>query len=599
MTKPTLFIFGELAPISTVAAGYTIQTALFMNEHADVTVVIADHAPVPLPVPKTIKVKRHRDLINLNKREQTAARLFILGDSYQSLDTLKLYERFSGTVIVATKSLYRLFVAHLKTTPDWPFNYTNWLRQCFGDKADIIAQALLRRGRESDAIADEIPLELIFPSIYQHQLQLPELTSGLPVCPHSSDTQQKNLARDVPTILVIGPHEGAEEAVKNLTDLGKDIAFTNIHGSDAHITQYISRSDIILISESKRDVPAYLPLVLQGKKPLITAGQKWAQHVVAPSFNMPHAQADQRLTAALGAIISKPEIHDWLAAYNCHLEGLLHDLDFSRCHTQILQETDRALIIDDQKEIASPQVSTESPAEIEATGQVALVGAVPPKAILEDAFPEFDSATSPKFATDTLCTTLQLYSDTPLPILLSQLGYEASIISDSSVGGHCTVSEITSQLKHAKKAVSFGSSMEGTISANKHLSSYLSNHKSNIPVSFPASIKEDTLSGYEPVSGLLWKRDPVRDIVSCVFILGLPGSYKLCLNAGGNLTVSSATATHRLNQKTPLRLETDTTGVLFFTVAVEDPAKNQESCSEILTKSLADYPLNLEWLDHD
>ncbi|MCK0067986.1 hypothetical protein [Kordiimonas laminariae] len=602
MAKPRLFIFGELAPISTVAAGYTAQTALFMSQYADVTIVIADHAPVPLPVPAKITVKRHRDLSQLTKPEQTAARLFIIGDSAQSLDTLKLYEQFPGEILVPTKSLYRLFISHLKTKTGWPFTYTKWLHQCFGDQAEIIAQALLRQGRESSAIADEVPLELIFPNIYQHRLSLPEFAPGLPTCFYDSiaaSSMPSPKDRGVTSVLVIGPKEGAEAAIKNLNELGHHTECQIVHGSDTNVSEYIYSSDIVFISEHDRDAPAYLPIALLSGKPLITSGQRWARYIAAPSFNMPHASAAQHLTAALGAIIAKPEIHNWLRDYNKHLAKSIKGLNFTSCVNRILKRSDIALEIKPNQQTEPIAPIKESHSILSVNEQVALIGAVPPKAILSNAFPELDIVNSPKFATEDLCKTLQLYSASPLPILLSQMGYEAPIISTSSSQNHHTVSKILAELKHADKAISFGPVVQDAESANGHVSHHLTKARSSISVLFPSAIKEDNVSGYEPLSGLLWQRDPIRDVVSCVFILGLPGIYQLSLNSTGRLTISTSTATHRLTQKTPLRLETDSTGVLFFTLSIENNAKNQESCSEILTKSLADYPLNLEWLDHE
>ena len=607
MAKPPLLIFGELAPIGSLAAGHTAQAALYLEQYAAITVIIADHAPVPTKLPDGIQIKRHRDLPHLTLTEQAAARLFILGDTAASLDTLKLYERFPGPVIVATKSLYHLFVAHLKTQDGWPFNYTSWLKQCFGEKTEIITQALLRRGRESRAIAEEIPVELIFPNIYQHQVSLPQFIADYPTSFFSTEGLKPNVTSAEPTafkLITIGPEEGAAQTIKNLRELGHNIIHGVLQGADPNLAEKISQADAVLISEGRRSTPAYLPLVLQANKPLITTGQRWAKAIAAPSFNAPHAGAIQHITAAIGAIVTQPTIRAWLQAHSKHLSEQLSSIQFEPQVAQIMQTPDLALTIEAPMEAkAPPSQGEESPGNAEhaaeVKGPVALIGAVPPKTILSSAFPEIDLNKSPKFATRALCETLQSYSDSPLPILLSQLGYEAMVVDDPAQGSTYSPSAVLQQLKLADEALSFGTQFPAVFSADRHISKHLKAQSINIPVRFPPTINEKEQSGYEAASGLLWSQDTVRDMVSCVFILGTPGRYRLSLEGSGNLTIATLKTTHRLNRETPLRLETNSTGVLYFTLSIENNSKNQEDCSEILTKSLADYPLNLEWLDHD
>ncbi len=609
MGKPNLLIFGALAPISTNAAAATIQTALYFKEYATVTIVINDYAKAPHSLPDELNLLRHRDISNLPKHLQEAKRLFILGDNVHSLDTLQLFKKHPAPALLADKSLYRLFVLDLKDRMQWPQGYTTWLSERFGEQADIIGQALIARNRESMALAEEIPLNRIFPDISKRLIPLPKLAKQFPVSffpdVPTSETVQKETDVALSILTITNEPEiqqtSVHKAVNNIVSLGHNISTVYAHGAECDIEQKIQSADLIVLTQNKRTLPACVPLITKHQKPLLTAGQTWAKPITIPGFAAPHADAEHYFTCAIGAFLTQPKLQQTLNEFSAKQRSKFANLQgFNKARDYVLNSSINCISADTNAELiptldTTPQNQTSKPFPSETGQAVTLIGAIPPRKLIENNFPFLAWEKSPRFATPELCQSLREYTGTNPAITLAKLGYEAPILSDSEPGKSLTLETISSGLLSPGLALSFGCIISGAQNVDHIIASNEATHSYHLECKFPKLDTLDDLTGCEAECSLLWELDPIRSVMRYIIIAGVRGQYTVSVPQGAEFTLTTHKETTYLSCSHSQVVETDSNGILVFSLSLAASRNNSSDCSNFLTKSLADYPLNLEW----
>jgi len=626
----SILLVGILPPSSCFSAATTVQVAATLAKRCNVTIVIDNIAPPP-----TVFTE-HNDIHTIRLRElqantgefQNHLRLYIMGDTSESLFTLDLYQQAPGVIIPASGNLNHLFQHHLRSAPQWPQNYTCWLQQVLGHEGKTIAEGVLHHRRVSHKIIEELPApwakatEIRSDSANEQSFvnEADICLLSVPLTLHTDFQNQEAKTEkglDDPTPehpqLLYTANGVAAEALKTLENLHPQNA-AGLHaklisGAEENLAELVANADIILITDETPVFPPLMALGIQQGKAIITCGQRWARSLPSSiALQIDHAGALHQMVAAIGALYHQPDLRAW---YGGNARKALSWFDPSKNYDKLLARltngsqspldlpgppTITGYGSRDANNNASVQLREGAPRSI------ALVGAVPPRTLVEKLFPQVDWDISPRFATlslaETLCADAPEYSANKLALL----GYETSLISNTQTNSGLPVTsweEVKKELRATDEALTFGCYITGAANASQQIA-LQSTTKYKLALQFRASEATALTPHYDEHCGLFWRLDAVRHQIDCLLIAGIPGCYKLTLDTQGfSFMVADAASSSLLEFEHAVTLTSDFQGVLSFSVKALDLVRKSPLDSEVLIKMLAECSLNLEWLNHD
>jgi len=630
-----ILITGILPPSLCPSASITVQTALAFTEHHDVTIVIDTAAPPPnvFEHHSSIKTIRVRDLKTHAARYQNHLRLFILGDSAESLFAIELYQLARGLVIPTSGSLNFLFQHYLKCATNWPENYAQWLRETLGETGDIMADGIVRRHRISKNIVGELPAPWANHSeteaTFVGEADVYPL-SAPPIGECRDPLQISPVHEPAPEIqkrlVVLHAAGGAvKAAIKTLDDLHAQkptsLQFIQISGAEQNLGDLVAAADAVLIAEQTNMCPPVLVHALRQGKAIITCGQLWAHSVPATAaLKIDHPDALHQMVAAIGALYQLPDLRAWYAE-NAQAATDVFDAQASAEHLLAALQKNKQLTLDLHASPAPAQTHTIKPIADNTQQQlqegaprsVALIGATPPRQILAKLFPQVAWDSSPRFATPGLVSAL--CSDAPqrAAIKLALLGYQSVLVApDTDVASAPTRQtdgyqifswpDLKPLLRETNEALSFGYAIDDSVHADQHMTPgcYL------LDLPFSASDITGTNNSYDESgvyydenSGLFCQLDRVRHQLDCLLIAGICGQYSLTQKATNTpFMVADGAVSGCLSNEQSVILTTDDHGILSFSMKALDPAGGWSLESETLIKMLAESDIKLEWLSH-
>lgn len=633
MKKDTpLLIFGQLPPTNGVAAN-TVQAALAFSENFQVTIVISDTAPPPTVFQKSsaIRIARIRDLKADAETFSRAKRFFILDDGYLSLFALEAYIKSPGIVWAPGGNLSRLIRDYFATQAGWPNVYANWLIEQLGEEGQIITHGLIHHRRMSQQLLEELPprpLKGLEPNTNGPEGSLAPVinpdhvyfSSSISAFGKEQPTASKELARkqldlDEDTVLIVSTSDGAAkksaETLVKLTDgTKKKLLFMFVDQTEERLYQLVAAADIILISSKTNNCPPLASAAIRQAKALVCCSQPWAGALPTNCcINTLHDGALHQITAGLAALFSDGALRNWysenLRTFT-KINGLPNDIDRLALR---LQDKQPALSVPSsekkltREQAEKPTVAAKAGA-LSAGGprSVGLIGAVPPRPLLQKLAPEIDWETSPRFATPEIAEILCADDPNYAANKLALLGYEGPLIADPKKGQKGPVScwtDVQKTLQATREALAFGCSVKGAISAdalmsNKNIADY------EFTLVFKKSDSPKILSHFEEDCGLFWHLDPVRHEITCLLVAGLVGKYQINLETNDHsLLVADAKHTTVIKAGQPATLTSNNQGVLSFTLVAVDNTSLEPQNHEVLTKKLADCDLSLKWFAND
>ncbi len=447
--------------------------------------------------------------------------------------------------------------------------------------------------------------------------------------------------------LVLWTNEGAAaKAVETFAALQHDqenpVHFLCVSQTEDDLSSLVAAADALLISTQHTcsDMP---PLAAYGAlmhKPMITCGQMWAKALSeACCITLAHKDALHGMVSAIGAIALDSAL---VTYYSENLKNAgfpqLFDQKTQQLTNRLKQpQTPLACLKAKAHQGAhtpahAPDTASKHP-QILAPGparSVALIGAVPPRSLVAKVFPEVNWEISPRFATPDLKAALAADMPTQagdqagkgqIDNQLALFGYDAPLLvankspfnpdeagqnldetGQNPVETGQTWPQIQEDLKATSEALCFGCLVEGAVCADaliaqqNHLNYSLDLCFSNIESPSPSP---STAAHFEDTCGLSWHLDPIRGFVKCLLIAGLRGRYQLNLKTCGvALLVADAVQSAALTNDHPVSLQADNQGVLSFSLLALDADSFAPLGADVLTKTLAECPLNLEWLPH-
>lgn len=608
MTKKNQYlIFGDLAPITSPASSLTTQLARWLANDASVTVVIADQAPCsPEPDAMVFSVLRERDLAEATLKKDHK-RLFVLGDSYQSLWALRHYKALGGSVLPAAKTLSNLHRLYHEQQANWPEAYASWLENNLNAAGGQMANALVHHRRESKAILREIPIGIIGAAHEDPDFINPDdILCSPPPFDQSYLFNEPSMAASnskKPFVAVLlTPSE--QQALDELLELDKEtLPPFNLHivtGNEVDLPDHIAAADILLVLDRGQTIPAGFLYALSNEVPVITCSQPWlADLPFKAGLNIKHSGACHELKAALGALLVSTELRHWASEQSKALysalpiekeqEGFLKSV--------LARKYDPINLAKASKKKATPSTSVPTDMAFKASSEkrpFALIGSVPPQAIAEVLLPFVDCTKSPRFATPEVALELCGEKEVFPANKLALLGYEAPIIGK----GHSSWKDIQHDLKNVENAICFGPHAEGTIAAESFIGrGDLPNFK--VALDFECIDTPSTTTYQSKVHGLYWKRDTIEHSIEAILVAGLSGTYRCSMQAKNIvISLSQATGTYLLTNKKPVELLVDKHGILKCNISVYDSSNMNQLTDTLLISSLATLTLDLEWLGY-
>ncbi len=608
--RMAIAIFGSLPPFRSAAAALGLSTAEALALDHDVTFVIDDLAPAPsadLP----FDVIRFRDLRANWRAFAHHQRLYIPGNEGDSLFPLEILRRAPGVVMPATLSLFPLAESTCRAAGLWPDAYWQWLKNSAGDRAKTLYAARVHHRRESAAQAGVTPaLDLLLsratalvaasPAMARMMAASglkPDLVLDLPPVPGG---QSKNGGK-TPVVLYVTDEAAAAQTCRASLSAFQaygGISHLSAHPAARHLAAAIAEADVIAFLNGHGDACSPgLAGAFQMGKPVITAGQPWSRHLPKGShIALPHGKAYDALATSVAALLGQKGLASHLTK-NPPAESTTAAL--SAClQTSEVPDADLSLPTPQSPE-AQPHTSTLN--VVEGTVTAALIGAVPPPAILRELLPKLDSDRCPRFCTPALANRLaQLTGEHPAS-LLAQIGYEAPLILDAGIPPDAHRTPVTFEsLKDglkAKSAISFGCSVPGSADGDSLLNDKGVAPKLTLTIAYDEKDRNATTQGFQPECGLFWNHDTFRHALQCVIVVGQKqGAFRLKAGAPDTCyMVASQDISTAVSGGTAASLASDGLGLLEFRLMALDPSAGTPLTSEDLRKQLAQAGLILEW----
>lgn len=622
-----LLVFGHLPPTTGVTAA-TVQAASLLASDFRVTVVISDTAPPPTAfnASPAIAIIRVRDLRANLSSYKLHQRLYVLDDSYLSLFALEIYAEAPGIVWAPGGNISRLIHDHFASQPNWPQNYAAWLVDQLDVEGEIIAHGLVHHRRLSEQLLQELsPLAALettptaltdagaAPSPSATDVHTPPSLvcyGPLPSIGFTLDCRAK-LGLDDDTILVVATDRGAaQQAGETLGTLKvnttEKLRFVFIDETEENLFTLTAAADIILVTVDTNTCPPLASAAMAQGKAMITCSQPWVATLPTNCcINTAHSEALHQITAGISAMASDKALRAW---YSENLQLFVDKSgvpDGMKLLTERLQTKQSALALTpapvaplSTKPAAGGKNISLAPG---GPRSVALIGAVPPRPLLQKLMPEVDWATSPRFATPELATILCGEAPQFAANKLALLGYESLLIANKNSPQKNEGQRwagIQQDLKATDEALSFGCSVDGAISADTLLSAQ-NDTEYELTLVFRKNESLKILAHFEEDCGLFWNLDPVRHEINCLLVAGLTGTYQINLKTNGYaLLVADTDQTAVVKAEQPIQLTSNNQGVLSFTLVALDNTHLTPQTHDILTKTLADCDLSLKWLNN-
>lgn len=608
--RKAIAIFGSLPPFRSAAAALGLSTAEALALDNDVTFVIDDLAPAP-PADLAFDVIRFRDLCANWQDYASFSRLYIPGSEGDSLFPLEILRRAPGTVMPATLSLFPLAESTCRAAGLWPDTYWQWLKDSTGNHAKTLYAARHHHRRESAAQATVTPaLDLLLSPATALVATSPAMArmmaaSGLKPdlvlsLPPVARRQSKN-GSEGPVALYITDEAAAAQTCRTSLSVFKafeDASHRSIHPAARHLAAAIAEADVVAFLNGHGDACSPgLAAAFQLGKAVITAGQPWAQHLPNGShISLPHGKAYDALATSAAALMGQEGLANHLAG-NQAADGGTTAL--SAClQASDIPEADLSVPAPQSRE-AEPDAS--APAVAEGTVTAALIGAVPPPAVLRELLPKLDSDRCPRFCTPALANRLAHLTGEHPASLLARIGYEAPLIEDAGMPAEAhrppVAFESLKEGLKAKNAISFGCSVPGSANGDSLLNGAGVAPKLALRIAYDEKDRNAPTQGFLPECGLFWNHDTVRHALQCVIVVGQrQGAYRLMAGTADTCyMVAGQDVSTAISGGTAAALTSDSLGLLEFRLmAMEGPAGTPLS-SEDLRKQLAEAGLILEW----
>lgn len=596
--RQKVLIVSATAPSRCPAAIVATQAALTFQKLSDVTLVIRDQAPPAGDYPDGITVIRERELIQNIAAYASAARLYILDDTFESLFALRLLRKAPGPWINADTTLHELVRADFETREGWPDTYKAFVYDILGETGIHVGHSLTGSMRVSKLISSEIES---FDAIGHPDFLLKQSNQELSF-PFLTDTKHTDKREQPFTVATIGGG-CAEEAVETLKALGKEIRLIQVNGSEPHIADLMEETDAIcILDKSYRLPPAFLSCALATGTAVITAGQPWQRHLPANArLTIPNCDALHHLVAAIGSLLGDSPVRSWLKEGSIAFGEKITASHQPAILKDILEAPIQPLELDADR-IRQPDkpVTSETKKGSVIKGErrkVALIGAVPPKVFLEQLCPVIDWDNSPRFATVDLAEALSNSTGVSAPILLGLMGYESPLISTEADWRN-----LQPELKDISEAVTFDCVING-LPKVQSLGSDLTRSPQSLELDFRPIVHEDfkrqTRSGLLEQSGTYWRINFAEQRIDCLIISGMPGEYQLSVETGDMaLVIADAFNTNLIKKGSSGSISSDEKGIIQFSIGAAHPVNHFPLTCKSVLKTLATTPLNLEWCSH-
>ncbi|MBL4836215.1 MAG: hypothetical protein JKY34_01445 [Kordiimonadaceae bacterium] len=616
MTKklPALLIFGATAPSRSNAAAMTTQLALFFKETVSVTLVISDHAAPPPAFPAGIHICRERELRADQKTYSASARLYVLGDSYESLWAFRLLQEAPGPVFIADKGLHKLLKASFETSDGWPKNYTDYLQASLGAGGEAIANALTGQRRHSAVIETEITS---YDAITNYASMVAWPTDSItlpPVCKLPEKTDPTNIEDNRFLVAAVG--DGiTEQAAETLQKLGKDISLVLLTGAEPELAKTLDAADAIcILDKTYQTPPPALSLALKSAKAIITAGQPWTR-ALPPGCHLPikTQEAQHELVAALGSLLGESPVKPWLETQTQDFWATIKaEKKWAEIATTLLAQklAPLSLVAPTQEPYVPQPQATEMCRDLLQTTDtpqpIALIGSVPPQNLLQQVFPGINLATSPRFATPQLAKLLATKTRTDQSIILARLGFESILIAPEGTSDNPKTSSnwlaVKEDLKSADRALCFECDIKGATRVHSLLPEGGDKPNSTafdlISVVHENPVHQAT-DGFIEETGLYWQLNQTEHKLECLIISGLSGTYSLSLDTEDTaFVVSDVAQTSLLEKNNSAVLTTTGHGILYFALTASHPVNFYPLPCDLMLQKLAKCTFNLEWLTH-
>lgn len=611
-----ILIIGSLPPFRTAAAALGLHLTDLLCDQYDIQFVIDDLAP-PVPGDLAFPIMRLNDLKQEWETFEDHVRLYVVGEEGDSLFALDLLAQLPGLVIPASQTLFPLVESICKLRGGWPDNYWQWLANACGPAAEPLYTARIHDRRYSETQKLETPAFDI----------LLEGASGVIAASPSSKVSLK--ASGIDPILTLpqlpGPVTSTTEPDQNtilyvceqaltaryiqynmsLYPALKQIRHQTVHPASRHLTAAIEAADTVVILDREHDsTSTALATALAQGKAIVTAGQAWASHLPTDShLAIAHSKAFDTLAVTLGALYTVPGLQQSLqeAANAFHAqqgkaawEGLTQCINA----TEIADGSPGGPAASKPAEPETTPTAAPLPTKLETA---ALIGAVPPPAILRAILPYLDLGRCPRFATAELAQRLvSITKDHPAK-LLGKMGYEAPLIQ-------CTQPELPSHRApvpladilhglHAEHGITFACDVDGAIPGRELLHGVTSAPRLHFRIAFDETDRRAADHGYLGESGLFWHHDNVRHSMQCILLVGLRNtSFRLSAAAADtSFMVATGHASSVIGGAATAQVQSDNLGVLDFRIAALDPVEATPLGSIELRKLLAESGLILEW----
>ncbi|WP_286828706.1 MULTISPECIES: hypothetical protein [Kordiimonas] len=605
-----ILVFGSLPPFRSAAAALGLSTAEALAADHDITFVIDDLAPAP-PADLTFSVIRIRDLRANWGTYETHRRLYIPGADGDSLFPLELLRQAPGIVMPATLSLFPLAESTCRATGLWPDAYWQWLKDSTGAHAKALYAARVHHRRESLAQGTITPaLDLLLapatalvaasPAMARMMTAsslTPSAVLDMAPAPETPSTAKG----DTSVILYVTEEAAAAQTCRaslSVFPAFESVSHLSVHPAARHLAASIAEADIVafLDGHDHASSPGLAVAACMGKA-IITARQPWAQHLPTGShIALPHGKAHDTLATSVAALLAQPGLMNHFVDHRTKA-GVAASL------AQCLQDTEvpsADLSAPRQESVEKTDNSTTSTLA-GSTRTAALIGAVPPPAILQELLPQLDINRCPRFCTPALASRLADLTGEAPASLLARIGYEAPLIFDGKSTHAVHRTPVTfGSLKHglkAKTAISFGCSLDEGVDGDKLLDGAGIAPKLALRIDYDEKDRNAPTQGFLPEYGLFWSHDTVRHALQCVIVVGHRlGTFRLKAGVADTcFMVAGHDCSTAVSGGTAATLTSDQLGLLEFKLMALDNSVGTPLASEDLRKQLAQAGLLLEW----
>ncbi len=628
MTPGTnLLLVGSLPPQPSHAALLTQTIAdLLVSNGINVTCLIDELAPPP-PEGLSCTVIRPFMPDFLDGAYDNWPRLYVVGGDGGSLMALEMLHASPGPVVLAEDSVFSLTEAWLQETDAGDKSFYEWLAKTQGKDGETLARSILMHRRTSSAIGKEVsavdllcaPATHIFtigqhhlPPLHEHGVTSLEPFYPLATLPdRGTNDAPPPPAQDL-KILVIGMgKENASLLSKAIDELAESTSISISFQSRfaQNIDAMIADADVVAILDGQHAVFCpYVHTAIAGNKAIIHAGQRWTSiFPLGSTLMVDHPHAVHQLAMTFAALSRADGLLTALT------EKMTIDINqASQCgadwSSALMAAAKKATTINHPTLSKLPDIAGQ-PTQIDQTSitpntdsTVALVGAVPARPILEKLIPTLDIKTCPRFMTSTLASKLSEVMNQPRSILTSQMGFEASLVSETAAPPHPNADtkvrpwpEIRQGLRAAQTGVAFGCQIEGLSPAptGKGMASIRWSFYPPAPKDHrPTSQKLGRETGYDEATGVYWVYSGARKTLQILVFTGSPGELVVSSPGSNMLVISDKSQTGLFGGQDRSTLSIAAHGVGHFQVAV---APNESGYLGDLMKILADQGLLLEW----